>query len=154
VDVSDEAKDVAVRCFEAMHNHGEPQWDVIEALVASDFLNHEAAAGRSPGLEGAKETTVWLHEAFSDLHFDIEDVISDGEKVVIRGVSSGRHTGAAGPLRQLPVTGRAFRVQHIHIFSVANGRVAEHWACRDDLGHMGQLGLLPPPGGGAPPSSS
>jgi len=140
-----EAKEVAVRFFEAMHNRGEPRWDVIEELVSPGYLNHEAAAERSPGLQGAKETTVWLHEAFSDLDFEIEDVISNGEKVVLRGVATGRHTGAAGPLKRSPVTNRPFRVQQIHIFAVANGEVTEHWACRDDLGHMGQLGLLPPP---------
>ena len=34
-------------------------------------------------------------------------------------------------------------VQHIHIFRVSDGRIAEPWACRDDLGQLGQLGLLP-----------
>ncbi len=149
--MADEAKDVAARFLEAMHNRGAPRWDVLEALAAPDYLNHEAAAERSSGLQGAKETVVWLHEAFSDLDFDVEDVISDGEKVVLRGMASGRHTGAAGPLKHLPVTDRTFRVQQIHIFGVANGQVTEHWACRDDLGHMGQLGLLPPPPGTGPP---
>jgi predicted ester cyclase len=66
-----------------------------------------------------------------------------GRKVVVRGAASGRHTGAGGPLRNLPVTGREFRVQHIHIFRVADGKIAEHWASRDDLGQLVQLGLLP-----------
>jgi predicted ester cyclase len=70
-------------------------------------------------------------------------VISDGEKVVVRGTASGRHTGAGGPLRNLPITERDFRVQHIHIFRVAGGKIAEHWACCDDLGQLVQLGLLP-----------
>jgi predicted ester cyclase len=140
--MADEARDVAVRFMEAMH--GEPRWDVMDQVVSPEYLNHEAAADRSPGLEGAKETVVWLHEAFSDLAFEIEDVVSDGTKVVIRGMASGRHTGAAGPLKHVPITGRPFRVQQIHIFAVAGGLVTEHWACRDDLGQMGQLGMLPP----------
>ncbi len=90
-----------------------------------------------------RETMAWLREAFADLSFDVEDVIEEGGKVVIRATLSGRHVGAAGPLAAFPVTNREFSVQHIHIFRVADGLIAEHWACRDDLGHMRQLGLLP-----------
>ena len=63
--------------------------------------------------------------------------------MVIRATMRGRHVGAAGPLAGPPVTNREFAVQHIHIFRVSDGRIAEHWACRDDLGQLGQLGLLP-----------
>ncbi|HEX2503657.1 MAG TPA: ester cyclase [Miltoncostaeaceae bacterium] len=85
----------------------------------------------------------WLREAFADLSFDVEDVIWEGGKVVIRATVSGRHVGAAGPLPSFPVTNRGFSVQHIHTFRVVDGLIAEHWACRDDLGHLRQLGLLP-----------
>ena len=152
-DMADAAADVVLKLFDELYNGNDPE--AADRLVASNFVNHEAAAERSPGPQGAKETASWLHQAFSDLRFDIEDVISNGEKVVVRAMLCGRHTGAAGPLAQLPVTGRPFRVQHIHIFRVEDGKVAEHWASRDDLGHMGQLGLLPPPpdtGGTSAPS--
>jgi predicted ester cyclase len=141
--MADAAAETVVRLFEELYNANDPT--AADRYVAADAVNHEAAAERSPGAQGAKETAAWLHEAFSDLHFDIEDVISDGEKVVVRAMVSGRHTGAAGPLARMPVTGRPFRVQHIHIVRLEDGKMAEHWANRDDLGHMAQLGLLPPP---------
>ena len=56
---------------------------------------------------------------------------------------SGRHVGAAGPLASFSVTKHGFSVQHIHIFRVVDGLIAEHWARRDDLGHLRPLGLLP-----------
>jgi hypothetical protein len=31
----------------------------------------------------------------------------------------------------------------MHWFRAANGKVAEHWAVRDDLGMLRQLGLTP-----------
>ncbi len=133
--------DVVFEHFRRMYEEGD--LDAAGEFFAEDYLNHEAAPGRSPGVGGARETIAWLREAFADLAFDVEDVITQGEKVVIRATMRGRHVGAAGPLAGLPVTNREFAVQHIHIFRVSDGRIAEHWACRDDLGQLGQLGLLP-----------
>jgi predicted ester cyclase len=56
---------------------------------------------------------------------------------------SGVHTG---PLMGMPRTNKPFSVQHIHIFRVSDdGKLIEHWANRDDVGAMAQLGLLPSP---------
>ena len=42
-------------------------------------------------------------------------------------------------------TGRTFEVQHNHMYRVLDGKIAEHFANRDDVGMMWQLGLFPPP---------
>jgi predicted ester cyclase len=126
--------------FAELYTANKPE--AADRLLASHFINHEEAAERSPGPRGAKETAAWLHATFSDLRFDIEDVISDGASVVVRLTMSGRHTGAAGPFADMPVTGRSFRSRQIHIWRVSDGKVTDHWAVRDDLGWMTQLGLL------------
>ncbi len=43
-----------------------------------------------------------------------------------------------------PATGRRFTVRQFHLFRLADGRLAEHIAVRDDLGMMTQLGFIPP----------
>jgi predicted ester cyclase len=101
--------DIVRELFADLYTGNQPE--AADRLLASNFVNHEAAAERSPGPQGAKETAAWLHAAFSELRFDIEDVISEGEKVVVRLMMSGRHTGAAGPFAQMPVTGRSLSVQ-------------------------------------------
>ena len=53
---------------------------------------------------------------------------------------SGPHEGE---LMGVPATGRGFSVQHIHVFRVADGKLLEHWANRDDLRMVAQLGLMP-----------
>jgi predicted ester cyclase len=50
-----------------------------------------------------------------------------------------------GMLVGVPPTGRHFEVQHIHLMQVRGGKIVEHFANRDDLGMMKQLGLLPTP---------
>ena len=57
-----------------------------------------------------------------------------------RVTMSGRQTG---PLMGREATGREFAVRHIHIWRIADDKIVEHWGSRDDLGLLGQLGLLP-----------
>ena len=52
---------------------------------------------------------------------------------------SGRHTG---PLMGREPTDRTFAVRHVNIWRIADGKIADHWGSRDDLGLLNQLGLL------------
>ena len=77
---------------------------------------------------------------FGDLRFEVRDEIAEGDKVVQLVTMSGRHTG---PLMGREPTDRTFAVRHIYIWRIADGKIADHWGSRDDLGLLGQLGLLP-----------
>ena len=41
-------------------------------------------------------------------------------------------------------TGKRVAAQQSHWFRVVDGKLAEHWAVRDDLGVLRQLGVMPP----------
>jgi predicted ester cyclase len=60
--------------------------------------------------------------------------------VAVRGTCSGTHEGE---LWGITPTGERLAAQQVHWFRVADGKVAEHWAVRDDLGMMRQLGVTP-----------
>ena len=122
---------------------------VVNEIFHPEFINHEAGPNTPPGPEGLKMTVKWLRDSFSDLHYDIEDEITEGDKVVVRVISNGRHTG---PFIGFPPTGKTFSAQQIHIYRIADGKIIEHWSSRDDLGQGIQLGLIPvgqPAGAGA-----
>ena len=114
--------------------------DAVAALHHPDYINHEAASSRQRGPEGARATAVFLNRTFQDMRHEPLDVVAEGDLVVIRAQASGRQVGE---IDGFPATGRTFSVQHIHIFRLANGKISEHWACRDDLGAARQLGLVP-----------
>ncbi len=116
--------------------------DAVAELHHPDYVNHEATSGRQRGPEGARATAVFLNRTFQDMHHEPLDAVAEGDLVVIRAQASGRHVGE---IDGFPATGRTFSVQHIHIFRLADGKISEHWACRDDLGAVRQLGLVPPP---------
>ncbi len=71
----------------------------------------------------------------------LEDVVAEADKVWFRGTRSGTHQGPG-----LAPTGKFAAVQHIHVFRIANGKIVEHWAVRDDLSFLQQVGLFPGPG--------
>lgn len=135
----DNNRDVIRHCLEAFNRR---DVDAATEVVADDLVNHCAlpeAQGRA-GLFG-----IWdkLWTAFPDLAWTCEDLIAEGDRVVcrvrMRGVNSGALRFALMPL---PATGRAFDGEAIYIFRVADGRIVEHWAQRDEVGMLRQLGHL------------
>ena len=134
--MSDDAKLLFVNLMEEVFNRG--NFDVADDLVREDFYNHEAPD--SPRPEGFKASARWLRSAFPDYHAELHELVVDGNLLVGRLMVSGTHLG---DFMGMPPTGRVFSVQHMHMYRVEDGKVAEHWACRDDLGQLAQLGLLP-----------
>ncbi len=133
----------AVERVEALFNRGE--LERVEEFVTEDFVNHEAWPGEDPGYEGFRLRLRRLRDAFPDFRMTVEDVLADGDLVAYRATVTGTHRGELLGMRP---TGRSFRVQHMHFLRLRDGRASEHWACRDDLGMLQQLRLLPAPGGG------
>jgi len=121
--------------------YGGGDLDLADELFTPEFADHEPAHPDHPlGPEAVKQTVRGLHATFADLRFEVEDEIAEGDMLVQRATMSGRH---AGPLMGHEPTGRELAVRHVYIWRIADGRIAEHWGVRDDLGMLRQLGLLP-----------
>jgi predicted ester cyclase len=137
---AEDNKRLVRRALEELYSKGD--LDLAEELIDPAFVDHEPAHGEQPtGPESVKQTVRHLHRMFGDLRFEIEDEIAEGDKVVQLVTMRGRHRG---PLMGREPTGREFAVRHTYIWRIADGKLVEHWGSRDDLGLLGQLGLLPP----------
>ena len=97
-------------------------------------------APTSTGTAGPGTSVEWLLSVFPDHRFDIEHIAADGETVAVLGTMVGTHEGE---LMGIAPTGRRVAAQQSHWFRVVEGKLTEHWAVRDDLGMMQQLGVLP-----------
>ncbi len=117
---------------------GNGDLSVVDELVAPDIANHTALPGSPPGRESVKTTIRWIHSTFSDVRYEPQDIFSTGDRVALRSLMSGTHTGE---FMGHPGTGKRFTSQQIHIFRMQDGKIAEHWASRDDVGTAQQLGL-------------
>jgi steroid delta-isomerase-like uncharacterized protein len=87
---------------------------------------------------GLKAVLQYYFTAFPDLHYSIEDLVSEGDRVVARVRMSGTHEG---DYDGQPGTGRHFDVEEVDIFNLSNDRIASYRTVWDELGFRRQLGL-------------
>jgi predicted ester cyclase len=117
-----------------------------DELYAPDF----SVNGDVIGPAGARRNVASLATAMPDLHYTIDDLVADGDRVVLRVWGSGTHTGEwAHPIvGQLAPTGRRFELRTMTMYRIVDGKLAEAWTFRDSLGLLKQLGAtitLPSP---------
>ncbi len=111
------------------------------ALLSEDCINH-AAVPEAQGRAGFQRILGKLRTAIPDLQHTIEDVLVDGDKVVLRLTITGTQTGPLDMVRlSLPATGKQIRYEQIRILRVAGGRIVESWMTHDVMAMFRQLGL-------------
>lgn len=122
----------------------------IDELVAEDMVNHAAGPARQ-GREGWKQIIDNIRtDLGSDFSVENHHLVGEGDLVAHHMTIHGHHYASTMPLLGgVEATGAAVTWTYIHIWRVANGRVVEHWACRDDVGLLRQVGAWPPPSAGS-----
>jgi steroid delta-isomerase-like uncharacterized protein len=119
---------------------------VFDELTASNWIHHDPLRLHVRTLEDFKRHVTERRNAFPDIHFTIEDVIAEGEQVILRWMWHGTHTGdLVTPMMRLPATGKQVTVTGITIFRVASGKIVETWNQSDNLCLYQQLGQIPVP---------
>ena len=109
----------------------------------ADFVEHSAPPGFASNRTGVKEMFGAFLAAFPDMHLRIDDVIVEGDKVVMRATATGTHKG---PFMGIPATNKSFSINEIHIVQVRGEQCVAHWGVVDMVAMMRQIGVMPPPG--------
>lgn len=121
--------------------------DIARRLVADEFVDYEAPEGAPVGAEAYAHTANWMRSVWENARWEVVDAFAKGDKATIRLIFTGRQVA---DFMGVPATGKEVRVQHIHVYRIADGQVHEHWAVRDDLELFRQLGAWDKPLEGAP----
>jgi predicted ester cyclase len=117
---------------------------LADEFLAPDFVEREELPPGVPrDREGVKLLTTLLRSAFPYFKATLEDIVAEGDRVVIRQTWSGTHQGE---FMGVPPTGRTVSFGVIDILRVAGGKCQEHWGQMDTMSLMQQLGALPTPG--------
>ena len=136
--MSEENKSVVRRWYAEVTNQG--KLEVADELLASEYVCHDPnSESGEVRADALKESVGYFRNALTDMRFEIEDMIAEGDKVVTRWTLRGTHNGelfGVGP------TGEQVAMSGIVISRVTEGKIVEEWDEYDLLGLMRQLGAI------------
>jgi len=115
-------------------------WAVLDELMVPDYVNHNPGQREKPGREGYRESLISGRNAFPDFQWTIEDMIAEGDKVVVRLTGSGTHRGE---FMGIAPTNKRVTATAIFILRIVSGKLVEEWSNWDLLGFFQQLGVIP-----------
>ena len=134
--MSDQNKATARRIVEDHWNKKNPA--LIEELFATNCAFH-TPDGALQGQDGARLLYDAYATAFPDFRLQSDDILADGDKVVVRYTFTGTHEGA---LADIPASGKQANVQGIVIFRLAGGKADEVRFVWDKFALMQQIGAF------------
>jgi steroid delta-isomerase-like uncharacterized protein len=114
-------------------------YDVLDEILASNFIDHDPAPDQGSGIEGLKGFFQTMRTAFPDLKAEPVEVVGTDTHVAMRYTISGTHEGE---FQGVAPTGKRFKVSALQLARFEDGRCIERWGSTDELGMMKQLGIL------------
>jgi predicted ester cyclase len=127
------------RWFEDVWNQGRES--VIDELTTEDAISHGLSTAEGDDVRGPATFKPFyrrLKAAFPDIHFTVEDALSDGNKIAARVSVTGTHTGLG---LSMPPTNRPVQLHGMVIARTKDGKIAEVWNNFDFLSLYQQIGL-------------
>ncbi len=108
---------------------------LLKELVADEYTNPRG--DRGPAAFGA--SLEQLHAGFPDLHYEVEDLLGDGDRVTARWRWKGTHRGT---FNGYPASGRSVTNEGMAIFQLRDGKIVRNWLQTDRLGFLQELGVV------------
>ena len=129
-------KQIATRWYTAFDQKNPT---ILDEILAKDWIDIPPAPAQPPGPEGAKQILVQLGTTFPDLSIKIEDILQDGNKVVVRSTISGTQKG---PFLEFPAENRKMTIQAVDIHEIKDDKIVRTWHTEDWMTGLHQLGIL------------
>ena len=111
----------------------------VDGFVSPNYVSEQRGIR---GLEEYKQRMIDNRNSFmADVEGTIEDMIAEGDKVVVRGTWSGTHKG---PALGIAPTGKRWTVGAVTIYRLTGGKIVNEWVMGDFNSMFRQLGAYPP----------
>jgi predicted ester cyclase len=145
--VLDDNKAIVRRVIEEVMNHGNVA--LVDQLFASTYVTTplwpDPRRPRSmtgvPEIQAFRQGIAMTRAAFPDIRISIDEMIAEGDTVMVCTTTRGTHTG--GDFFESPPTGKAVQWTTFSIYRLADGKIVEDRWLWDRLGVWQQLGVLP-----------
>jgi steroid delta-isomerase-like uncharacterized protein len=133
----EENKNIALRFIQVW---GDGDLDMIEQLAAPSLSVHYPIMPKTvQGNRVFRKVMENFRSAFPDSRLITDEVIAEGDKVVIRWNFSGTHQGA---LLNLPASGKMVKWTGITIYRIIDQKIVEERGEEDFLGFLRQIGVV------------
>ena len=141
--MSEENKTIVARYFAEAVDKRNP--DILDRFFTQDCVIHRSeASGPIVGLDNFKKALGRVVDTYSEFTTSIHDLFAAGDRVTCRfshrAVNRGEWKSRIG---HHSVAGKSVGWSAIAIFRIRDGKIAEEWVCRDELGMLISLGVLP-----------
>ncbi|MCO8268171.1 ester cyclase [Haloferax prahovense] len=128
------------RYVEEFVNEGDAT--AAEELVHEDVVTHQLGVDADRvGRDALVDQILGFRGAVPDWHLAVEDVVGEGDRVMMRLTARGT---PQEPWGNLVPTGKSFEQPAFFVFHLEDGRIVEQWNLVNLMGIARQLGLLPP----------
>lgn len=124
--------------FEEVYNKGNS--DIIDDIFSDDFDSNDPTSCGVKGPEYVKQFAIRMRTAFPDIHFTVDEMIAEGDRVVVHVTFRGTHLGE---YMGIPPTGNQVTVKGVELARFAGRKIVEQgWHYYQELQLLQQLGLL------------
>jgi steroid delta-isomerase-like uncharacterized protein len=141
--LADEIKAFMRRFFEQWNKGKAATMAEIDETWAANVVFHSGVGKEIGGLRDFKQFFSAYYDAFPDIHWTLDDMVVEGDKVAVRWTLTGTHKGE---FMGIPHTDKKVTMWGIEIDRIAEGKFVESWVRLDTLGFMQQLGVVSTPG--------
>jgi uncharacterized protein len=142
-------KDVIRRVVEDVWNKNAQ--DRVHEFYGKNFIFFQEGGGAQMGPDTIKTWMSTTHTAFPDIHYTVDAIYQEGDKLAMRYHVTGTHTG---DFRGLPPSGKAINLTGHMMFRLIDNKISQAHGYWDMLGLLQQLGILPPFGGPPRPAAA
>ena len=118
----------------------ERQLDAAFELYAVDYIYHGPGGMELNGRDGIRGLWMDFLTGFPDLSSTVDDMVVQGDKLVLRWTIQGTHTGE---FLGLPPSNNRIILPINEIFRIADGQLVEAWDQWDRLHLFEQIGAMP-----------
>ena len=112
---------------------------VADEVVSPHFTSHDWPAGGPTGPRAFRDYYAAIRSALPDARYEVDDLIAEGDRVVVRWRLLGTQTGA---FRGIAPTGRPITLKGIAVYRLEGGKLAERWVVSDLYGALEEAGAL------------
>jgi len=112
--------------------------EIFDEVLSADCQIYFPGSFESISREQLKQLVTGFYKVFENITHELEDMISEGDRVLARTTDSATHTGE---FMGIAPTGKTVKFGELHLFRIKEGKIAEYWIQEDFLWMNQQLGM-------------